>query len=50
MELAVSLMLRDDYSQLAVMSGRHTIEGAVTWQSIAEAKLRSSQAKLADSI
>jgi CBS domain-containing protein len=38
---AQSVMLRFDYSQLAVLSGSTTIRGAVSWESIAQEKLRN---------
>jgi CBS domain-containing protein len=45
---ATTLMLLNDYSQLAVMAGRHTLRGAVTWQSIAQARHLKPDASLAD--
>lgn len=45
---AVTKMLLNDYSQLAVLSGAHTLRGAVTWQSIAQARHLNDQATLAD--
>jgi restriction system protein len=39
LERARALMLRDDYSQLAVMSGRHQLVGAVSWESMARAAI-----------
>jgi hypothetical protein len=39
---AQSLMMRNDYSQLAVMSGPRNLRGAVAWESIAQASMRSS--------
>lgn len=41
-ERAQTLMMRDDYSQLAVMSGERSLDGAVSWESIARASLRGS--------
>jgi restriction system protein len=49
-ELAQSLMLRDDYSQLAVLSGERNLRGAISWESIALARLRDSEAGLKDAI
>jgi predicted transcriptional regulator len=49
-EHAISLMQLKDYSQLAVMSSPRTLDGVVTWQSIAQARLRSSDAVLKDAI
>jgi CBS domain-containing protein len=45
---AVTTMLLNDYSQLAVLAGRHTLRGAVTWQSIAQARHLNPDATLAD--
>jgi hypothetical protein len=36
---AQSLMMRYDYSQLAVLSGPHTVRGAITWESIGRRRL-----------
>ncbi|HWS35950.1 MAG TPA: CBS domain-containing protein [Actinoplanes sp.] len=44
---AVTKMLLNDFSQLAVMSGTHTLRGAVTWQSIAQARHLNPAATLA---
>lgn len=41
---AESLMMRYDYSQLAVLSGPRTLRGAISWQSIAQARLRDLNA------
>jgi hypothetical protein len=41
-------MLLNDYSQLAVLSGKHTLGGAVTWQSIAQARHLNPNASLSD--
>ena len=48
--LAQSLMLRFDYSQLAVVSGDRNVRGAVSWESIAQARLRDSNCPLRDAI
>ncbi|MFN8124666.1 MAG: CBS domain-containing protein [Thermoleophilia bacterium] len=40
LNLARSLMLKHGYSQLAVMSGRRKLIGAVSWESMAKAALR----------
>ena len=45
--LAQSLMLRYDYSQLAVMSGERELRGAISWESIAQAQLRDPRCSLA---
>jgi CBS domain-containing protein len=47
---AVTKMLLNDYSQLAVLAGSHTVRGAVTWRSITEARHRNPHARLADAI
>ncbi|MHB1486645.1 MAG: CBS domain-containing protein [Acidimicrobiales bacterium] len=39
--LAQSLMLRYDYSQLAVASGERDLRGAISWESIAQAQLQN---------
>lgn len=48
LELTQSLMLRDDFSQLAVLSGERNLRGAVSWESIALAGLRKPDATLKD--
>jgi CBS domain-containing protein len=45
---AITKMLLNDYSQLAVLSGAHHLRGAVTWQSIARARQADPDAGLAD--
>jgi CBS domain-containing protein len=45
---ALTKMLLNDYSQLAVMSGKHSLRGAVTWQSIVQARQLNPQAALTD--
>lgn len=47
---AQTLMLLNDYSQLAVMSGERSLRGAVTWQSIAEALMQRPDASVADAM
>lgn len=47
---AQTRMIVNDHSQLAVMSGERSLKGAVTWQSIAEALMRSPKASLSDAI
>ena len=47
---AITRMLLDDYSQLAVLSGKHTLRGAITWKSITHARHRDPTATLADCI
>jgi CBS domain-containing protein len=49
-EDAITQMLLNDYSQLPVLSGTHTVRGAVTWRSIAKARHAKSAATLADAI
>ena len=43
-------MLLNDYSQLAVLSGTHTLRGAVTWKSIAQARHARTSASFSDAI
>lgn len=43
-------MMLNGYSQLAVLSGTHTLRGAVTWQSIAYARHASPTASFADAL
>ncbi|MEU4567223.1 CBS domain-containing protein [Micromonospora sp. NPDC023956] len=45
---AQSLMLRYGYSQLAVLSGERDLRGAVSWESIAHAQIRGTNATLPD--
>ncbi|MFD3508882.1 hypothetical protein [Nocardia sp. NPDC058666] len=47
---AITTMLLNDYSQLAVLSGTRNLRGAVTWASIALAMHQSPSATLADAI
>lgn len=39
---AQSLMLQSDYSQLAVMTGERNLVGAISWESIAQARMHNS--------
>jgi restriction system protein len=48
--LAQALMLKDDYSQLAVMSSPRDLRGAVSWKSIAQAQLRDANCSLRDAL
>jgi len=50
LEQATTLMLLNDYSQLAVMAGPRNLRGAVSWKSIAQARLVSQSATLEDAI
>lgn len=50
LEAAQSLMMRHDYSQLAVMNGPRNLRGAVSWESIAQARIRDPHAPLRDAI
>lgn len=50
LERAQTLMMCNDYSQLAVLSGPRNLRGAVSWESIAQARIRDPQARLQDSI
>ncbi|MEV0488058.1 CBS domain-containing protein [Streptomyces sp. NPDC050508] len=47
---AQSKMMADDYSQLAVMSGERSYQGAVSWESIAQAILTNPDCTLRDAI
>jgi CBS domain-containing protein len=49
-EQAITLMLLNDYSQLAVIEGQRTLRGAVTWKSIAKARYADSSASFSDAI
>lgn len=46
----ITVMKLNGYSQLAVLSGTHTLRGAVTWQSIAYTGHASPNASFADAI
>lgn len=48
LEQAATLMLLNDYSQLAVLAGPRNLRGVVSWKSIAQARLVSSSATLED--
>jgi serine/threonine protein kinase len=50
LSLAQAVMLRYDYSQLAVVSGPRTIRGAVSWKSIAQAQMRDQASALKDAL
>jgi restriction system protein len=50
LERAQTLMICNDYSQLAVQSGSRDLRGAISWESIAQAKIRKSDAGLRDAI
>ncbi|WP_410610349.1 hypothetical protein [Amycolatopsis sp. lyj-109] len=50
LEEAITTMLLNDYSQLAVLSGPRNPRGAVTWRSIAQAMHRKPDAAVADAI
>jgi CBS domain-containing protein len=47
---AITVMMLNGYSQLAVLSGTHTLRGAVTWQSIAYTRHANPNASFADAI
>jgi CBS domain-containing protein len=47
---AITKMKLNGYSQLAVLSGSHTLRGAVTWQSIAYSRHANENATFADAI
>lgn len=50
LQQAITKMELNDFSQLAVLNGRHNLRGVVTWRSIAHAMHRKSDARLADAI
>lgn len=50
LEEAITKMLLNDYSQLAVLTGPHNFRGAVTWRSIAQAMHQRAGATIADAI
>jgi hypothetical protein len=50
LERTQSLMMRHDFSQLAVMSGPRDLRGAVTWESIAQARIRDPKAALREAV
>lgn len=49
-EEAMTKMLVNDFSQLPVLKTKHTLVGAVTWQSIARARLKDPTAPLSAAI
>ena len=49
-EEAITQMLLNDYSQVAVLSGRRTLKGAVTWRSIAQARPGVLEMKIVSAI
>lgn len=49
-EEAITLMLLNDYSQLAVLSGKHQLRGTITWKSIAQARHANPSAIFSDAI
>ncbi|GAA5161187.1 MULTISPECIES: CBS domain-containing protein [Amycolatopsis] len=50
LEEAITKMLLNDYSQLAVLSGPRNLRGAVTWRSIAQAMHQKPSAGVGDAI
>jgi restriction system protein len=48
LDRAQALMMHKDYSQLAVQSGVRDLRGAISWESIAQAKIRKPAAGLRD--
>jgi restriction system protein len=50
LERAQALMMGHDYSQLAIQSGPRDLRGAISWESIAQAKIRKPDAGLRDAI
>jgi serine/threonine protein kinase/predicted transcriptional regulator len=49
-EEAITLMLTEDFSQLAIMTGPRELKGAVSWKSIAKARNANPDAKLSVAI
>ncbi len=47
---AITLMLLNDYSQLAVLAGKHQLHGAVSWKSIAKVQHANPNAVFADAV
>jgi predicted transcriptional regulator len=47
---AQSLMMRHDYSQLAVKRSKHELKGAISWESIAKATMHTSSVSLLDCV
>ncbi len=47
---AQSLMMKNDYSQLAVMSDKRNLRGAVTWESIAKTSMRMAKPQIRDCV
>lgn len=47
---AIALMIRHDYSQLAVLEGERGLKGAVSWESVGRAQLRGACATVADAL
>src|SRR3984885_3397638 len=50
LERAQTLMMGKDYAQLAVQSGPRDLRGAISWESIAQAKIRKPDACLRDAM
>ncbi len=50
LERAQALMMGKDYSQLAVQSGPRDLRGAISWESIAQTKIRKPDAGLRDAM
>jgi restriction system protein len=50
LEQAQALMIAKDYSQLAVLAGPRDLKGAVSWRTIARARLSKSEISLTDVI
>jgi len=47
---AITKLLLNDFSQLAVLAGKHNLRGAITWQSIAQARIDDPRAGLSDAV
>lgn len=50
MEEVITKMMLHDYSQLAVLAGKHALRGAVTWKSIAQVRHTNPAATLSEVI
>ena len=47
---AQSLMMKNDFSQLAVMSDKRNLRGAVTWESVAKTSMRTAKPQIRDCV
>jgi predicted transcriptional regulator len=49
-EEVITMLQINDYSQVAVLANRHTLHGAISWKSIAEAKHLNVDATVSDAV